>query len=179
MRDIDLLDEINRKTKAVVQMTLTTYDDKLCAVLEPNVCNTQRRIEVLEEMRKRGIPTVVWLCPILPYINDTEANIKAILEECARVGVKGIICFGMGLTLRDGDREYYYEALDKHFPGLKQRYMKEYGNSYMLPSPREKELMSLFTQFCEDHGILCRPDDCFCFMQEFPEKEEQLSFFES
>ena len=179
MRDIDLLDEINRKTKAVVQMTLTTYDDKLCAVLEPNVCNTQRRIEVLEEMRKRGIPTVVWLCPILPYINDTEANIKAILEECARVGVKGIICFGMGLTLRDGDREYYYEALDKHFPGLKQRYMKEYGNSYMLPSPREKELMSLFTQFCEDHGILCRPDDCFGFMQEFPEKEEQLSFFES
>ncbi|MBO4415124.1 MAG: radical SAM protein [Lachnospiraceae bacterium] len=179
MRDIDLLDEINRKTKAVVQMTLTTYDDKLCAILEPNVCNTQRRIEVLEEMRKRGIPTVVWLCPILPYINDTEANIKAILEECARVGVKGIICFGMGLTLRDGDREYYYEALDKHFPGLKQRYMKEYGNSYMLPSPREKELMSLFTQFCEDHGILCRPDDCFGFMQEFPEKEEQLSFFES
>ncbi|MBR6025966.1 MAG: radical SAM protein [Firmicutes bacterium] len=174
-----MLDEINRKTKAVVQMTLTTYDDKLCAILEPNVCNTQRRIEVLDEMRKRGIPTVVWLCPILPYINDTEANIKAILEECARVGVKGIICFGMGLTLRDGDREYYYEALDKHFPGLKQRYMKEYGNSYMLPSPREKELMSLFTQFCEDHGILCRPDDCFSYMQEFPEKEEQLSFFES
>lgn len=116
LRDIDLLDEINHKSKCVVQMTLTTYDDDLCKILEPNVCNTKRRIEVLEEMQKRGIPTVVWLTPILPFINDTKENVQAILEECARVKVKGIIDFGMGLTLRDGDREYYYAALDKHFP---------------------------------------------------------------
>ncbi|MBR6955819.1 MAG: radical SAM protein, partial [Firmicutes bacterium] len=121
LRDMDLLDEINRETKAVVQMTLTTYDDELCEIVEPNVCNTKRRIEVLEEMQKRGIPTVVWLSPILPFINDTEENIRAIMEECVRVGVKGVICFGMGLTLREGDREYYYAALDKHFPGLKRK----------------------------------------------------------
>ncbi|MBO7336333.1 MAG: radical SAM protein, partial [Lachnospiraceae bacterium] len=87
LRDIDLLDEINRSAKCVVQMTLTTYDDELCGILEPNVCNTKRRIEVLERMRERGIPTVVWLTPILPFINDTEENITAILNECARVGV--------------------------------------------------------------------------------------------
>ena len=105
LRDIDLLDEINKEAKCVVQMTLTTYDDALCKILEPNVCNTKRRIEVLGKMQERGIPTIVWLSPILPYINDTEENITAILNECVRVGVKGIICFGMGLTLRDGDRE--------------------------------------------------------------------------
>ena len=123
LQDIDLLDEINRSAKCVVQMTLTTYDDDLCGILEPNVCNTKRRIEVLEKMRERGIPTVVWITPILPFINDTEDNITSILNECARVGVKGIIDFGMGLTLREGDREYYYAALDKHFPGMKERYM--------------------------------------------------------
>ena len=116
LQDIDLLDEINRSAKCVVQMTLTTYDDALCGILEPNVCNTKRRIAVLEELQKREIPTVVWMTPILPFINDTEENITSILNECVRVGVKGVIDFGMGLTLREGDREYYYAALDKHFP---------------------------------------------------------------
>ena len=88
------------KSKKKKCMTLTTYDDDLCRILEPNVCNTKRRIEVLEEMQKRGIPTVVWLTPILPFINDTEDNITAILNECVRVGVKGIIDFGMGLLHR-------------------------------------------------------------------------------
>ena len=177
LRDIDLIEEINRKTKFVVQMTLTTYDDDLCKIIEPGVCNTKRRIEVLEEMQKRGIPTVVWLTPILPFINDTKENIMAILEECVRVGVKGIICFDMGLTLREGDREYYYAALDRHFPGLKQQYISRYGNSYNLPSPNNKELMQLFRQTCKEHGILYKPEDCFGYMAEFPEQYEQLSLF--
>ena len=178
LRDIDLLDEINRKTKCVVQMTLTTYDDCLCSIVEPNVCNTKRRIEVLAEMQKRGIPTVVWLTPILPFINDTEENIKSILDECVRVGVKGIICYDMGLTLREGDREFYYAALDKHFPGLKQKYIKLYGNSYMLPSPNDAKLMDLFRTTCREHGIMCLPNECFEYMKELPEKDEQLSIFD-
>lgn len=178
LQDIDLLDEINKKTKCVVQMTLTTFDDDLCRIIEPNVCSTKRRIDVLMEMKKRGIPTVVWLTPILPFINDTEENIKAILDECIRVGVKGIICFDMGLTLRDGDREYYYAALDKHFPGMKKRYMERYGNSYELPSPKAKELMTIFMNICKAHGILCTPEECFGYLNEFPEKYKQMSIFD-
>ena len=175
--DMDLLEEIHRKTKCVVQMTLTTYDDDLCRIVEPNVCTTRRRIEVLEEMRHRGIPTVVWLTPILPFINDTEDNIKAILAECIRVGVKGIICFDMGLTLREGDREYYYAALDKSFPGMKKRYIQRYANAYALPSPRAKELMGLFWNTCRQHGLLCTPEDCFAYLNVFPEPFEQTSLF--
>ena len=178
LQDIDLLDEINKKTKCVVQMTLTTFDDDLCRIIEPNVCSTKRRIDVLMEMKKRGIPTVVWLTPILPFINDTEENIKAILDECIRVGVKGIICFDMGLTLRDGDREYYYAALDKHFPGMKKRYMERYGNSYELPSPKAKELMTIFMNICRAHGILCTPEECFGYLNEFPERYKQMSIFD-
>lgn len=175
--DMDLLEEIHRKTKCVVQMTLTTYDDDLCRIVEPNVCTTRRRIEVLEEMRHRGIPTVVWLTPILPFINDTEDNIRAILAECIRVGVKGIICFDMGLTLREGDREYYYAALDKSFPGMKKRYIQRYANAYALPSPRAKELMDLFWNTCRQHGLLCTPEDCFAYLNDFPEPFEQTSLF--
>ena len=178
LRDIDLLSEINKSTKCVVQMTLTTYDDDLCQILEPNVCNTKRRIEVLEEMRKNGIPTIVWLTPILPFINDTEDNIKAILNECVRVGVKGIIDFGMGLTLREGDREYYYAALDRHFPGMKECYIRRYGNAYKLPSPNAKELMGLFQRICKDNEIMRTPDECFRFMQELPDKYPQMSIFD-
>ncbi|MCR5338451.1 MAG: radical SAM protein [Lachnospiraceae bacterium] len=179
LRDIDLFDEINKSAKCVVQMTLTTYDDDLCGIIEPNVCNTKRRIEVLEETQKRGIPTIVWLTPILPFINDTKENITAILNECVRTGVKGIIDFGMGLTLREGDREYYYAALDRHFPGMKQRYIKKYGNAYELPSPNAKELTGLLQSICKNQGIMYRPDDCFGFMQEMPEKYKQISLFDT
>ena len=175
LRDINLLDEINQKAKTVVQMTLTTYDDDLCAILEPNVCNTKRRIQVLEEMQKRGIPTVVWLTPILPFINDTEENVNAILEECIRIGVKGIICFDMGVTLREGDREYFYEALDKNFPGLKVKYSETYGNSYNVPSPNSHKLMRLFENTCKANNIIYKPDDCFNYLNDLPERYEQLT----
>lgn len=178
LRDIDLLDEINRSAKCVVQMTLTTYDDELCKIIEPNVCNTKRRIEVLEEMQKRGIPTVVWITPILPFINDTEENITSILNECARVGVKGIIDFGMGLTLREGDREYYYQALDKYFPGLKEKYIETYGNAYELPSPNARELRNILKKICKENSILSTPEECFSYMNELPEKYSQMSIFD-
>ena len=178
LQDIDLLDAINREAKCVVQMTLTTYDDELCRIIEPNVCNTKRRIEVLEEMQKRGIPTVVWLTPILPFINDTKENVGKILEECVRVGVKGIICFDMGLTLREGDREYFYAALDRHFPGLKRKYVERYGNAYELPSPNAKELMRLFRERCKKDGLLYQPDECFAYLHELPEHYQQMSLFD-
>ena len=177
MRDIDLLDEINRKTKAVVQMTLTTADEALCRIVEPNVCTTRRRFEVLCEMRERGIPTVVWFSPLLPFLNDTEENVLAIVDYARRAGCYGIISFGMGLTLREGDREYYYEALDRHFPGLKQRYIQRYGNNYELPSPDSGRLMKLFRQKCHESGLECDMDRIFAFLHEFPDNE-QLTLFQ-
>ena len=178
LEDIDLIEKINNDTKFVVQMTLTTYDDDLCRILEPNVCNTKRRIEVLEEMQKRGIPTIVWLTPVLPFINDTEENITAILNECARTGVKGIVNFGMGVTLREGDREYFYAALDKHFPYLKQNYIATYGNAYEVTSPNAKHLYQVFKKICKENNMMYEPDKCFEYMQEFPEDKKQISIFD-
>ncbi len=179
LRDLDLLGSINEKTKCVVQMTLTTMDEALCRVLEPNVCTTARRAEVLNLLRDEGIPTVVWLCPILPFINDTEENLRGILDYCFAAKVKGIICFGMGVTLREGDREYFYNKLDEHFPGLKERYIDAFGNRYSCNSPTHGALMKIFRAQCKEHGVLHSPDAVFAYLSEFEDKKagEQMTLF--
>lgn len=176
MRDIDLLESINSKTKAVVQMTLTTFDDELCKKIEPNVCPTSSRIKVLQEMKKAGIPTMVWLDPFLPFINDTQQNIKNLLDVCLSVGVKGIMCFGIGVTLRDGNREYFYNQLDKEFPGLSDCYRKKFGNAYEIWSPKNKELSALVEETCRRHNLLYKPNDCFAWLGQFEDKKKSVQF---
>ena len=180
LRDLDLLKEINQKTKCVVQMTLTTYDEELCKKIEPNVSTTKERFEALLTLRDAGIPTVVWLTPLLPYINDTEENLLGILNYCKEAKVYGIICFGIGVTLRDGNREYLYAQLDKKFPGIKDQYIKEYGNSYIINSKNNAKLMKIFHEFCEENKIEHNPDKIFGYLNEFEDKTkfEQLSFFD-
>ena len=179
LRDIDILDRINQKAKTVVQMTLTTADDELCRKVEPGVCPTSRRFEVLCECHERNIPTVVWLSPFLPFINDTKENIDALLDYCIRAKVKAIICFGIGLTLREGNREYFYAALDRNFQnsGIKERYIKTFGYSYMCSSLRENELMTHISEVCRQHNIILGTDSIFKWMEEFPENKLQPELF--
>ncbi len=177
LRDLDLLTRINQQSKAVVQMTLTTHNDALCRILEPNVSVTSDRVAALKGFRDARIPTVVWLDPILPWINDTEENILGILEGCVEAGVKGVLCFNMGLTLREGNREYFYQKLDRHFPGLKEHYIRTYGNRYEINSPRNAELMALFHKACEKAGMLHDVRQIFTYLHTFEEKENQLRFF--
>ncbi len=178
LRDIDILQRINEKTKCVVQMTLTTYDEELCKILEPNVCTTKRRFEVLKEMQKSNIPTIVWLTPILPFINDTEENIVGILNYCKEAGVKGILTFGVGMTLRYGNREYYYKKLGEHFPELKREYMKKFGTSYGIKSPNSRKLSALIRKFCKENDMLYGEKEVFGYIWEFDEGYRQMSLFD-
>ena len=179
LRDLDLLKSINKKTKCVVQMTITTFDDGLCRILEPNVCVTSKRIEALKILHDNNIPTIVWMTPILPFINDNESNIMNILKACKEAGVYGIMTFGIGLTLREGDREYYYDKLDKYFPGLKYKYIKRYGNSYELPVPDEYRLNNLLINYCKENNMEYRPDKLFEYLNTFEDKihGEEISLF--
>lgn len=151
-------------------MTLTTYDENLCRKIEPNVCTTHRRYEVLKEMQLRKIPTIVWMTPDLPYINDTQENLDGILSYCKDADVKGIIKFGFGVTLREGDREYLYECFDKNFPGMKELYQKKFGNAYLVNSPNHNALMSKFKAFIRENNMLM-DNQCFEYMREFPEEK--------
>jgi len=178
LRDLDILTRINQKTKAVVQMTLTTADDTLCKKIEPGVCPTSRRFEVLQACHDAGIPTVVWFSPLLPFINDTKENIEGIVDYCVRAKVHAIICFGIGLTLREGNREYFYAALDRNFPSLsadqislKQRYIKTFGYNYMINSPNSHALLSYLSQLCKHNNIMLGTDSVFKWIEEFPDND--------
>lgn len=173
LRDIDLLEKINEKTKAVVQLTLTTADDELCKLVEPNVCPTSRRVEVLKKLNEANIPTVVWLCPILPHINDTEENINTLLDWCIDANVKGVLNMGMGLSLREGNREYFYEKLDEKFPGVKKKYIDEFGDSYFIHSKDNRRLRGILRKRCDENGIMHKQDEIFEYLHEFPEKSVQ------
>ena len=183
LRDLDILTRINNKTKAVVQMTLTTADDELCRKIEPGVCPTSRRFEVLCACRDAGIPTVVWFSPLLPFINDTKENIEGIVDYCVRAKVHAIICFGIGLTLREGNREYFYDSLDKNFPtepgkpSLKERYMKTFGYRYMANSPHNRSLMIYLSGLCRKNNIMLGSESVFEWISKMPDDIFQPELF--
>ena len=177
LRDLDLYVRIHQKARCVIQMTMTTFDEDLCKIIEPNVSTTKERAAVLDIIQKHEIPTVVWLCPILPFINDTEENLAGILSYCIETGVRGVMCFGMGVTLREGDREYFYSALDRYFPGMREKYARRYGNAYECTSDRSDVLMRQLESTCQKHGIMYRVEDVFAFLERFPNpmQDAQLS----
>lgn len=175
LRDLDILAKINKKTKCVVQMTLTTFDENLCRKLEPNVSTTSERFQVLKEMRDAKIPTVVWLSPILPYINDTEENLMGLLDYCLIAKVRGILCYGFGMTLRDGNREYFYENLEMLSHGLKGKYIGKFGKSYSCTSDNNSHLMTLLIETCKQNEILYKTDEVFSYLKTF--ESRQINMF--
>ena len=179
LRDLDVLKRINEKTKAEVCTTLTTFDEDLCRLLEPNVCTTRKRFEMLRTMRENGIHTGVWLCPILPFLNDTEENLRGLLGYCFEAGVEAIVNFGFGVTLRDGDRQYFYQQLDRHFPGLKGQYIRQFGDSYQCSSPNHAALWKIFRTACEARGVIWEPEKAMAWLMEFEDRQagQQLNLF--
>lgn len=179
LRDLELLKSINEQSKCVVQMTLTTFSESLCKVVEPSVCTTKRRYETLKIMQENHIPTVVWIAPLLPFVNDTEENLRGVLQYCFDAGVKGIVCFGIGTTMRSGSRDYFYAMLDRHFPLLKQQYIRKYKDAYECLSDQNDSLMRIFYEECIKHGVMSDPGQIFSYLRQFPEeKSRQLNLFE-
>jgi len=178
LRDLDLFYSINATSKSVVQMTLTTADPKLTSILEPHVSNTEERFETLCTFKKAEIPTVVWLGPILPFINDTEENLHQILDYCFEAGVKGILCFGFGTTMRDGSRDYFYSKLEEHLPGMKEQYEKRFGLMYDCKSPHARKLWRIFTKRCQKHGVMCDPNQVLRYLRTYERKDRQMTLFD-
>lgn len=155
-RDIDILEKIKEHSPVMVKVTVTTYDDDLCKIIEPNVVPSSERFQVIKKLSDRGIFCGVLLMPILPYVNDNEENIKKIVKRTAEVGGKFIFAYGFGVTLRDRQREFFYKNLSNKFldKSLIKKYKDTYGNSYECPSPNIKKLYKVFTNECNKYGII-------------------------
>ncbi len=150
-RDIDILKEIS-KIYAAVSLTITTTSDDLSKLIEPNAPISSNRFEALNQLSNAGIYCGITFMPVLPFINDTKENITEMVQKAKDCGAKYIMPY-FGLTMRNGQREYFYQQLDKHFPGLSEKYAVEFGNNYNCPSPKAKELYNIFYPLCEKNGI--------------------------
>lgn len=153
-RDIDIYSSISKHSPVNVGITITTADDDICQKVEPDVSTSSERFEAVKKLADAGIFCGVHMSPILPYITDDEENIKEIVKRASVSGAKYLLCYGFGMTLRAGNREYYYENLDQHWPNLKEKYVKTYGNKYGCDCENAKELADVFKEECEKYGLL-------------------------
>ncbi|MDP4093932.1 MAG: radical SAM protein [Bacillota bacterium] len=158
VRDIDILKEISKHSPILVKITVTTADDVLCRKIEPNVSVSSDRFKAIKKLSQEGIFVGVLLMPVLPFIEDNEDNINGIIELAYQNGAK-FIYPAFGVTLRQNQRDWYYNKLDELFPLIKEKYIRNYGSSYECWSPKAKELWSLFQNKCNQYGILYKMDD--------------------
>lgn len=151
LRDLELLKQIS-KIYAAISFTITTADDKLAGIIEPNAPSTSKRFEAIRILSENDIYCGITLMPILPFINDTVENITAIAEKAKESGASYIMPF-MGLTLREGSREYFYSCIERDFPGLKNKYESIYRNKYVCHSPDSDSLYKKLYFLLEKYGI--------------------------
>ena len=172
LRDIDLLKKVNQKTAALVNITLTCMDDRISKIIEPGVIPTTQRIKIIEKLRKEDIPTYAWIKPVLPYITDTKENITQIMDSCIEAGITGVYCPNLTVSLRDGNREYFYQKLDEHFPGLKEKYMKEFNNKNYAISPENDKLLKIIHKKAKQNSIIYKQKELEKQLTTIPKKKE-------
>ena len=176
LRDIDLLKEINSKNNVIIKFTITTPDDKLSKIIEPNVCESSKRLEAIKILNDNDIFTGIMMNPVLPFITDKEEDIKKLVELASRSGAKFIHTY-MGMTLRENQRAYYFDKLDEKFPGLKEKYINKYGDKYNCLVPNYKQLYKVFTDECDKYGILYKMEDIIKAYKKRNTNDEQISLF--
>lgn len=176
-RDLDILKEINDKNNVIVKFTITTPEDALCKRLEPNVCVTSKRLEAIKVLSDNGIFVGILLNPVLPFITDKEEDIVKLVKLAHEFGAKFIYSY-MGMTLRENERDYYYEQLNKKFPGLKEKYRKTFGEKQECNPPNDRRLWEVLKRECEKYGILYNMQEIIAAYKNSPKTNEQLSLFE-
>ena len=176
LRDIDLLKEINEKNNVIIKFTITTPNDELSKIIEPNVCVSSKRFEAIKTLSDNGIFVGIMMNPVLPFITDGEEDIKRLVKLAHQNGAKFIQTY-MGMTLRENQRDYYYEKLDKHFKGLKDKYIKYYKDNYNCPVPNYKNLYKVFTTECDKYGILYNMKDIINAYKKEIKSNEQMTLF--
>ena len=176
LRDIDLLKEINSKNNVIIKFTITTPNDELSKIIEPNVCISSKRLQAIKELTDNGIFAGIMMNPVLPFITDKEGDIKELVRLANEYGAKFIQTY-MGMTLRENQRDYYFDRLEEHFEGLKDRYIKIYGERYNCVVPNYKYLFKVFAEECNRYGILYKMEDIIKAYKKDNASIEQISFF--
>lgn len=177
LRDIDLLKEINLKNNVIIKFTITTPNDNLSKIIEPNVCVSSKRLKAIRELSSNGIFVGIMMNPCLPFITDNAEDIKKLVKLAYESGAKFIHTY-MGMTLRDCQREYYYEKLDKHFKNIKEKYICTYKERYICTVPNHRRLYKIFTMECDKYKILYNMDDIIRAYKKEIKENKQITLFD-
>lgn len=176
LRDLDLLKEINSKNNVIIKFTITTPNDELSKIIEPNVCVSSKRLQAIKKLSDNGIFTGIMMNPVLPFITDKEEDIKKLVKLAYENGAKFIHTY-MGMTLRENQRDYYFEKLDHYFTGFKEKYIKYYNNRYNCVASNYKRLYKIFTDECNKYGILYNMNDIIRAYKKEIKSNEQITLF--
>lgn len=176
LRDIDLLKEIQEKNNVIIKISVTTYEDDLAHLLEPYVVSSTRRFEVLKILRENGIYAGILMTPVLPFITDSEDNIKTLVHKACENQAK-FVYTKMGMTLRKKAREYYYEHIDKLYPGLSFDYKAVYEKNVVVNPLKYKDLLEIFVNECNKYHILCDMSEIIKDYKRKIRTREQISLF--
>ncbi len=175
-RDIDILTAISAKMPAIAKITITTTDEALAKLVEPHAPTPAQRLDAIRQLAMHNIFAGVLLMPVLPFLEDSEENIYNVVQQAAKHGAKFVYA-GLGVTLRDQQRDWYYQQLDMHFPGTKQKYMRAFGDRYQCSAQNAKKLWQVFTTTCQEYGLLYQMDAIISAYQKGYDGDKQLSFF--
>ena len=153
-RDADVLLDIAAHSPVICKLTVTTTDDALAALLEPHAPPPSRRLEALGQLAEAGLFAGVLLMPVLPFLEDSVENVVSVVEAAAKAGAR-FVYPAFGVTMRDGQREYFLQRLEAAFPGqnLRERYLRQYGDRYNCASPNARRLWAVFTRRCNELGL--------------------------
>lgn len=173
-RDIDLLKKINSTADVILKFTITTADDSLSKIIEPSVCTSSERLQAMKQLADSGLFVGTLLTPIIPFITDSEKNIRNVIKLSAENGAKFVFSMG-GVTLRENQKDYFFYQLDKSFPGIKEKYIKNFGNSYFCYS-LNKNLKNVFEEECSKYGLFYKMEDIIKAYKKENNNEKQLSF---
>jgi DNA repair photolyase len=155
LRDIDLLQEINKKSPVIIGITITTFDDRLQKRIERNVSLSSQRFDAIKQLRQAGLYAGIMMMPILPFINDTQENIANIVTKAHDIDAN-FIYPSFGVTLRDNQRDYYFHKIKED---LTKKYIDTYQEKYYCESLNKTNLSKEFKTLCAKYGIIYTMND--------------------
>jgi DNA repair photolyase len=152
------VDLLNRKP-SMVSLTITTIDDELAKIIEPNAPPSSKRLKAAETLAKKGIPTSIRIDPIIPFLNDNQENL---IKTLASIGIIHITV--STYKIKPDNWQRLSIALPKTAEKLKSLYFEEgerIGRYLYLPKSLRLKMMEKMRLTAEKYGIkfgTCRED---------------------
>ena len=151
LKDLDILAELDRKHSIEIHMSITTLDRDLARKLEPAAPDPQARLRAVERLAEAGIAVIVNCMPVMPGINDSEAELAPLFAAALAAGAVDV--HHQALFLRPATRDKFFPWLKEEFPHLVGMYQRLYARSDYIDGSAKDQLLTTFRRLRLQHGL--------------------------